>query len=268
MLKSKDKWPISVCTWSLHAETDELPNLLKELGSPMAHLAISDLISTPEIARKLSDQIDISATMIGFPQEDYTTLETIKATGGILPDNCWQVNLNHIKAGIELTARLNVPYMTFHAGFIDESNPEVFEKMTKRIITIADIAESNGVTVLMETGQETAADLSAFMQQLDQKALGINFDPANMILYNKGNPIDALQTLAPWIRHIHIKDALKSDTLGEWGTEVTWGSGEVNAGLFLDTLASINYEGVLAIEREAGASRMDDIKRAISILTK
>ncbi len=266
MLKSQNKWPVSVCSWSLQCKTEELIDIYTDLGSPQTHLALGDLLNSPEKAEDLAQKLSISATMIGFPQEDYTTLETIKASGGILPDDCWNANLETIRKAIELTNKLNVPFLTFHAGFIDETDPVALEKMTERIQTVADIAADNGITILLETGQESAADLKSFMQQINHAALGVNFDPANMILYDKGNPIEAIKLLAPWIKHIHIKDATKSPVKGEWGAEVPWAEGEVGAEIFIDTLSEINYSGSIAIEREAGETRIKDIKSAINKL--
>jgi sugar phosphate isomerase/epimerase len=267
MLKAKDKWPLSVCSWSLRIKPEKLPGLLNELGSPLVHLALDDLLDKPQLARKLAGKLAISATMIGFSQEDYTTLETIKETGGILPNNCWESNLLKIRAGIELTSNLGVKFMSFHAGFIDESQQDIFSIMCERIRTAADIAAFHGITILMETGQETADDLAAFLAHINHTNLGVNFDPANMILYGKGDPIEAVKKLAPWVKHIHIKDAVASASAGEWGKEVPWGKGEVGAARFTDALAAINYAGAVAIEREAGDSRMEDIKSALAILT-
>jgi L-ribulose-5-phosphate 3-epimerase len=87
-----------------------------------------------------------------------------------------------------------------------------------------------------------------------------------MILYDKGSPIEAVQTLAPWIKHIHIKDALRTQTPGTWGLEVPWGTGQVGDTEFLKALKQINYEGALAIEREAGDDRLGDIKIAVEAL--
>jgi sugar phosphate isomerase/epimerase len=267
MLKAKNNCPIAICSWSLQVEPEKLVPIIEELGSPQVHLALNDMLDTPQLAHKIASKLDISSTMIGFPQEDYTDLETIKITGGVLPDDSWESNLLRIKAAIELTANMNVDFMSFHAGFIDESQPEIFNKMSERIRTVADIAAFHNITLLMETGQETAADLAAFMRHIDHPNLGVNFDPANMLLYGKGDPIEALKALAPWIKHIHIKDAVKSETPGEWGQEVAWGEGQVGADRFIDTLSEINYKGTLAIEREAGDQRMTDIKSAIAQLT-
>ena len=105
--------------------------------------------------------------------------------------------------------------------------------------------------------------LREFLEELSHPALAVNFDPANMILYGKGDPIDALKKLSPWVKHVHIKDAQKSKILGQWGKEVPWGEGDLNNFEFLNTLKLINYQGALAIEREAGSNRIEDIKNAV-----
>ena len=89
-----------------------------------------------------------------------------------------------------------------------------------------------------------------------------------MILYGKGNPTEAVKLLSPWIKHVHIKDAVAAEVPGTWGTEVPWGNGQVNPAAFLAALKEVGFGGALAIEREAGTSRMEDIKLAIERLTK
>jgi sugar phosphate isomerase/epimerase len=95
----------------------------------------------------------------------------------------------------------------------------------------------------------------------------LNFDPANMILYNKDEPIEALKILAPWIRHVHAKDALRTKVNGTWGAEVPWGDGEVNVFAFLNALRELGFTGTLAIEREAGTQRVKDIAQAVRRLS-
>ena len=97
--------------------------------------------------------------------------------------------------------------------------------------------------ILMETGQENAETLRDFLEELSHPALGVNFDPANMILYGKGDPILALETLSPWVKHVHIKDARRSSVAGEWGKEVPWGEGDFDNEEFLKTLTRIGYQG-------------------------
>ena len=121
--------------------------------------------------------------------------------------------------------------------------------------------------MLLETGQESAGDLGRFMEDVNHPSLGINFDPANMILYEKGTPAEAVRTLSKWVRHVHIKDATRTKTPGSWGAEVPWGDGEVGGDSFLAILKEIGFTGAVAIEREAGDQRMTDIKTAVSRLT-
>ena len=83
-----------------------------------------------------------------------------------------------------------------------------------------------------------------------------------MILYGKGDPIAAVRTLGPWIKHVHIKDAVRTKQPGTWGTEVPWGEGEVGTEAFLKALKETGFAGVLAIEREAGDNRLGDIRLA------
>ena len=116
--------------------------------------------------------------------------------------------------------------------------------------------------LLLETGQETAQELRNFLEELNNPVIGVNFDPANIILYDKGDPIEAVRVLAPWIKHIHIKDATRTKQPGTWGLEVPWGDGEVGPETFLNVLKEIGFEGTLAIEREAGDDRLGDVKLA------
>ena len=177
-----------------------------------------------------------------------------------MPDDAWEANKKIVVAGAKLSAELKSPVLTLHAGFLDESDPVALKKYTDRVKFIVDTCGEAGVPVAFETGQETAADLAKFMPTVP--GAGVNFDPANMILYAKGNPVEAVRTLAPWIRHVHLKDAVLTKKPGTWGTEVPWGDGEVNAPRFLAELKAAGYKGAFAIEREGGNDRTGDIALA------
>ena len=120
----------------------------------------------------------------------------------------------------------------------------------------------------LETGQETAPVLVDLLQKLNRPNVGVNFDPANMILYDKGNPIEALRTLGPWIRQVHIKDARRTKVPGTWGEEVVVGTGEVDWPAFFATLQELKFTGRLVIEREAGNQRVADIRTAREVVEK
>jgi L-ribulose-5-phosphate 3-epimerase len=99
-----------------------------------------------------------------------------------------------------------------HAGFLphEETDP-AFGKLLGRIRAVADLFAAQGIELGLETGQETAETLRLFLQKLDRPNVGVNFDPANMILYDKGDPIQALQLLRPWLKQCHIKDANRTE---------------------------------------------------------
>jgi L-ribulose-5-phosphate 3-epimerase UlaE len=262
-------WPVGVCTWSLKNNPSEL-NLIKEkTGISCLHLALKPFMenSDPEFCKMvLSDGWKITSTMVGFPQENYSTLETIKKTGGIIPEENWEENKQRVLKAISLTKKLEVEFLSFHFGFLDFSNRAYMAGFKDKVKLLADNAGENGITILMETGQETATELRRFMTELNHKALGVNFDPANMILYGKGNPLDAVEILMPWVRHVHIKDAVGSPVPGQWGKEVVWSTGQVDAGRFLGKLKQFGYNGALAIERESGKDRLIDIETTIDKL--
>jgi L-ribulose-5-phosphate 3-epimerase len=258
-------WPISLCSWSVDSDLDVLARLRDETGIEHLHLSASAVIKNgKEYLEKIQRSgWNISSCAVSFEQEDYSTLDTIKKTGGINPDNCWETNRRLVLSAIEITADLSVKYLSFHAGFIDIKNCGTLKA---RMAELADYAAEKNVTILMETGQESAEDLKTFLGIANHPNIKVNFDPANMILYAKGEPVEALKTLKDWIRYIHIKDATKTNTLGTWGTEVPWGTGDVDADKFLSSLKEIQYNGSLAIEREVGENRFEDIISTIRYL--
>lgn len=247
----------SICTWSLQNDLQRVTEVMEQTGLSSLHLDIS-VLDTFQAAIKAHDWT-ISSTMISFPQEDYTTLESIKATGGIIPDKEWPTNRVLALDAIEKTAAIKVPFLSTHVGFIDHTDHTSYAMFCARIKELADAAAAHGIMLLLETGQETADALRACLQGLNHSSLGVNFDPANMLLYGKGDPIEAIQILGPWIKHVHIKDALTSPTSGEWGQEVPWGDGEVDTVDFFKAFKEIGYNGAFAIEREAGEQRVADI---------
>jgi L-ribulose-5-phosphate 3-epimerase len=256
-------WPIGVCSWSLQRDITGVAEAMNKIGIDHVHLAIRPALeenAEDYIANVQKQNFTISAAMIDFPQEDYSTLESIKVTGGIVPDNLWEKNRQLFINGVNVTAKLGVKYLSMHAGFIDETDTAYAKKLHNRIQSLVDAAAEKNVVLLLETGQETAQQLQQFLNELNHPAIGVNFDPANMILYDKGEPVEAVRILAPWIKHIHIKDAVRTSRPGTWGTEVLWGEGQVGPKIFLNVLEEIGYDGVLAIEREAGNDRFVDIK--------
>lgn len=266
---------LAVCSWSLQTETPEaLIANLREIGLSRVQLALDPLRDNPDAWEKTPELfaaagIEIVSGMFGTIGEDYTTLETIKDTGGVLPDQHWDANWEGIQKIADIVEGLGLNLVTFHAGFLphEESNPG-FTKLMGRIEQIAGLFSAKGIDLGFETGQETADTLKLFLEKLNRPSVGVNFDPANMILYAKGDPIDALNTLAPFLKQCHIKDATLTKEPGTWGEEVTVGTGEVDWTAFLATLDNLGFNGDCCIEREAGEQRIADIRTAKEFVTQ
>jgi sugar phosphate isomerase/epimerase len=266
---------LAVCSWSLQAANPaELISRVENTGIPRLQIALDPLrdapatwSDTPNLLRKSG--ISMVSGMFGCVGEDYRTLESIRRTGGIAPDGTWEQNWKNAQASAALAQQLGLKLVTFHAGFLPHDERDAnFEKMLRRLREVAEIFGVAEVNLGLETGQETAPVLAQLLRKLNRPNVGVNFDPANMLLYDKGNPIEALQVLGPWIQQVHIKDARRTKDAGTWGQEVTVGTGEVDWKAFFVTLKQLNFSGNFIIEREAGNQRVADIKEARRVVER
>ena len=264
---------LAVCSWSLQPATpQELIARLEATGIRRVQLALDPLREAPDVWRNTAEllrqnNITIVSGMFGCVGEDYSTLETIRLTGGIAPDATWDQNVKNIGACAAIAKKLGLKLVTFHAGFLppNESHP-TFAKMCQRLDAVADIFMVQNILLGLETGQETAQELAALLHKLNHPNIGVNFDPANMLLYDKGDPVKALHVLAPWIRQVHIKDARRTKVPGTWGEEVPVGKGEVDWRGFFTTFKHVVFNVNLVIEREYGSNRIGDIRTAREVM--
>ena len=266
---------LAVCSWSLQpASPADLAAKLESTGIRRVQLALDPLREAPEVwgeTAALFRQKGITTVsgMLGCVGEDYSTLETIRVTGGIAPDATWEQNRKNIRATATLAQQLGLKLVTFHAGFLPhEAKDPNFAKMLRRLAETAEVFQAANIALGLETGQETAPALVQLLQTLKRPNVGVNFDPANMILYDKGNPIAALRVLGPWIRQVHIKDARRTKAPGTWGEEVVAGTGEVDWPAFFATLRELNYTGDFVVEREAGSQRVADVRAAREMVAR
>jgi sugar phosphate isomerase/epimerase len=266
---------LAVCSWSVQPSSpQELAARLEDIGIHRVQLALDPLRESPKVwdateACFREKGISVVSSMFGCVGEDYSTLQSIRDTGGLAPDSTWEQNRRNIRATVPIARRLGLKLLAFHAGFLphDESDPN-FGKMLGRLSEVADVFADAGMNLGLETGQETAPVLLEVLQKLNKKNVGVNFDPANMILYDKGNPIEALRVLGGWVRQVHIKDAVRTKVPGTWGEEVPVGTGQVDWRAFIDTLNAHNSTCDLVIEREAGQQRVADIRFARQTLER
>ena len=260
---------LAVCSWSLQPTgPDDLVQKLKATGISRVQLELDPLRDAPKVwgdTEKIFREAGITVVsgMVRCLGEDYATLDSIRLTGGIAPDATWDQNVKNISAAAGIAKKMGLKLVTFHAGFLpaDETHP-TFAKMCQRLDTVADIFMVQNILLGLETGQETAQELASLLHKLNHPNIGVNFDPANMIMYDKGDPVKALHILAPWIRQVHIKDAKRAKTPGTWGEEVVVGRGEVDWHGFFTTFKHVVFNVNLVIEREFGASRAADIRAA------
>ena len=265
---------IGVCSWSLRCDSlAETVATVKRLGLSHIQLGLGGVVDAGDTAvdeaKKLleREQVQLTAGMIGFAGEDYSTITTIRQTGGLAPDADWEGRRKVIESAARVGKRLGLGMVSAHIGFVPASNEPGYAKMVSRVREAAGLFAEQGQWFLFETGQEGASELLQFLNDVARPNVGVNFDPANMILYGAGNPIDAVRILGRHVQHVHIKDCIGSSQPGVlWGEEVPFGKGDVNAIEFVESLRIAGYRGALVIEREAGTHRFADVEHAVGVL--
>jgi sugar phosphate isomerase/epimerase len=266
---------VGVCSWSLQVKSvPELKRLLDRLGTSVVQIACGDPHHAawdegdrlPEAARAAG--LQVTGAMLGFPGEDYTTPQTIQRTGGFGNPATRAERLERFAWALDRTRDLGLADLMLHAGFLPEPGDPDRRPFLDTLGQVSAMAAAKGVTVAFETGQETADLLRRTLDELKCPNLKVNFDPANMLLYDKGDPLRAVEVLGPDIRSVHVKDANRPKMAGQWGEEVPLGEGQANIRQFVKTLKKVGYRGPLCIEREVGnqEQRVTDIAHGIRYL--
>jgi sugar phosphate isomerase/epimerase len=266
---------IGVCSWSLQVKSvPELKRLMEQLGVNVVQIACGDPHHAawdegdrmPEAARAAGFRL--VGAMLGFPGEDYTTPQTIQKTGGFGDPKLRPERLERFQWALDRTRALGLKDLMLHAGFLPEPGDTARKSFLDTLRRVSELAAKKNITVAFETGQETAGLLRQTLDELACPNLRVNFDPANMILYEKGDPIRAVEILGSYIRSVHVKDAIATKVPGNWGEEVPLGKGQVNIKKFVQTLKKVGYQGPLCIEREVGdqKQRLVDIAHGIKVV--
>ena len=255
-----EKWPIGVFA-SIDAGLGVKLEVVHELGIKTIQLhAPKKETRTPENAeaflKRLAD-LDIQITVVfgGFEGESYADIPTTAETVGLVPAETRAARVQELKEIADFAKLLGVDAVGLHLGFIPHDAADgLFEQVVAVTQDICDHCKANGQRFHLETGQESADDLLQFIAAVERDNLFVNFDPANMILYGSGEPIEALGKVGKFVRSVHCKDATWADKPGEeWGAETPLGAGAVGMENFLAKLKEIGYDGPLTIEREIPA---------------
>ncbi|RMF39325.1 MAG: sugar phosphate isomerase/epimerase [Planctomycetota bacterium] len=271
-------WPIGVFT-SIDAGLGVHLEVAHELGIPTIQLhAPQRSTRTPEKADEFLARLDelgieLTAVFGGFEGESYADIPTVAKTVGLVPPETREERLQEMCQISDFARLLGCDVVALHLGFVphDRTSGE-YRHVIAVTQRLCDHASINDQAVHLETGQETADALLQFIQDVERGNLFINFDPANMILYGTGEPIEALKKVGAYVRSVHCKDAKWSDQPGvTWGQEVPLGEGDVDIEAYLSTLKEIGYRGPLTIEREIPQEperQKVEIAHAVNLLTQ
>ncbi|MEZ6096748.1 MAG: sugar phosphate isomerase/epimerase family protein [Pirellulaceae bacterium] len=251
------KWDIGVFA-SVDAGLGVHLHVAQELGIPTIQVhAPHDHNRTPETAKRFLESLqeyslELTAVFGGFDGESYADIPTVEQTVGLVPVTTRSSRLAEMKQISDFAKLLHCDVIALHLGFVPhDTSSQDYADIVATTQELCDHASANGQNLHLETGQETADGLIQFISDTARENLFVNFDPANMILYGTGEPIEALKKLGSRVRSVHCKDATWAANPGnEWGEEKPLGKGDVNIRRYLETLEEIGYMGPLTIERE------------------
>jgi len=228
-----------------------------------------------ERARELKAKIDdsgitITTVFCGFDGESYADIPTVRRTVGFVPLETRAERLAKAKEIADFAKVLGVETVAAHVGFVpEEPDDPQYAQVVEVVGQFADYLKSNGQRLALETGQETAPTLLRFINDLGRDNVFVNFDPANMILYGSGDPIEALKLVGKHVVGVHCKDGKPPTEPDKLGTETPLGEGDVGIERFIRTLKEIGYSGPLTIEREiTGEEQKRDIIEARKLLER
>lgn len=261
---------------------------VKSLGLRCGQLGIAGHVSIDEVmplwkATLAEEDFAVTTVFAAYEGESYADIPTVQKTVGFIPRATRASREERTRKVIDLAAELGVAGFACHIGFVpeDKSDPD-YVAVREMVRRICEYTARYRMTFALETGQEPAHLMKAFIEDVGCENLRINFDPANLILYGTGDPIEALGVLAPWVVSVHVKDGVwpSPGRPGSLGTEMPLGEGSVGIGRFVAKLKEIGYTGPLTIEREVsleqamddrhkeGLSHLADIRNAISLLER
>jgi len=262
---------IGVCTSWSH---DDPFAQVREFGLDCCQLLNWDVAQwttrDPLVTKRQAEDanVAISCLWVGYPGPAVWNFVEGPSTIGLVPGKWRAERLAALKKGADFAVKLGVPAIATHVGFIPENmNDPHYPGVVQALREIAGYCHELGLGFWFETGQETPTTLLRAMEDIDLPNLGVNLDPANLVLYGRGNPIDSLDVFGQYVKCVHAKDGLYPTDGRNLGQEVVVGTGKVQFPAFIKRLQEIGYDGDLIIEREiSGPQQIADIRQTVDYL--
>ena len=240
-----------------------------DMGFSNCFLSLDGYIGkfTSDAAKQIGDLLskyNVVATTVEVvgPQPLVWDFQQGPATIGVVPPKYRAARIDALRQASDFAKQLGIPQVQTHCGFIpeDPADPN-YQPTVEAIRTVAQHCQGNGQRFLMETGQETPTTMSRALRDVNLPNLGVGLDTANVILYGKANPVDAVDILGPHIHSIHAKDGKWPTDPSKLGEEVMIGKGLVDFKTVFTKLHKLGYTGVITIEREtSGPQQVEDVK--------
>jgi sugar phosphate isomerase/epimerase len=243
------------------------------LGLPTCQVFVEE--TDPELAGRLRQALDkygmeATSLVVGGPGRELWDFYQGPLTIGLVPPETRGARAAHIKKASDFAKHCGIAAVQTHCGFIPENpNDPLYKETVTAIREVAQYCKRNGQNFRYETGQETPITLVRAIQDVGLDNQGVNFDLANLILYGKANPVDAIELLGPYVQGIHAKDGLWPTNTKDLGQEVPIGKGKVDFPRIIRRLQELKYRGAVTIEREiSGPQQVEDVQAAKAYLEK
>jgi len=222
--------------------------------------------------RSALDRYGIEATslVVGGPGPEEYDFYNGPLTIGFVPREWRAKRIERARQASDFAKKCGIPAVQTHCGFLPENpNDPVYKETIEAIREVVSYCKRNGQNFRYETGQETPITLVRAIQDVGLDNQGVNFDVANLILYGKANPVDAVEIIGPYVQGVHAKDGLWPTDPKNLGKEVPIGQGKVDFPRVIRRLKEMNYQGAITIEREiSGPQQMEDIRKEKVYLEK